>query len=265
MNKLKIQNAKFKIIILTLFILQFAFAGAASAMLTIKANHNDIKIDFFYHGSTVSVSGEANSGADLIIKITAPEGRQSLRKKGKVGGMLWMNVGNLQFEHMPNLYFVHSTKNIDEILAPGETDSYVIGYPALKKHVEILPAADENEKSKWFDEFVKFKEYSNLYSTSSGKISTMTKAHGRQEYHILLPWPYQAAPGEYTVTVYAVKDKKVVEEADTRVHVEQVGAIKTLAGVAKNKAALYGILSIGIALGAGFGVGMVFRKGGGSH
>jgi hypothetical protein len=35
--------------------------------------------------------------------------------------------------------------------------------------------------------------------------------------------------------------------------------------MAKNNAAFYGILSVGIALGAGFGVGMVFRKGGGSH
>ena len=47
--------------------------------------------------------------------------------------------------------------------------------------------------------------------------------------------------------------------------VEQVGMVKTLAGMAKDSAAVYGFLSIGIALSAGFGVGLVFRKGGGSH
>jgi hypothetical protein len=35
--------------------------------------------------------------------------------------------------------------------------------------------------------------------------------------------------------------------------------------MAEDSAAFYGLLSIGIALGAGFGVGMIFRKGGGSH
>jgi hypothetical protein len=35
--------------------------------------------------------------------------------------------------------------------------------------------------------------------------------------------------------------------------------------MAKNSAAFYGFLSVGAALGAGFGVGMIFRKSGGSH
>jgi F0F1-type ATP synthase membrane subunit c/vacuolar-type H+-ATPase subunit K len=47
--------------------------------------------------------------------------------------------------------------------------------------------------------------------------------------------------------------------------VEQVGMVKSLAGMAKENAALYGGLSILAALGAGFGVGLVFRKGGGAH
>jgi len=41
--------------------------------------------------------------------------------------------------------------------------------------------------------------------------------------------------------------------------------VKALSGMAKNNGALYGIISILIALGAGFGVGMIFRKGGGAH
>ena len=44
------------------------------------------------------------------------------------------------------------------------------------------------------------------------------------------------------------------------------GALRqTLSTMADNRAALYGILSVGIALAAGFGVGILFRKGGGSH
>ena len=62
-----------------------------------------------------------------------------------------------------------------------------------------------------------------------------------------------------------MKDGKVVDQAESRVLVEQAGIVKTLAGMAKNKAALYGLISIVSALGAGFGVGLVFRKGGGAH
>ena len=247
------------------FIFILIFTSNASAMLTAKANHDHITIDFFYHGSTVSVRGESDLNVDLVIKITAPEEHQVLKQKGKVGGLLWMNVGQLKFENTPNFYAVYSTKKLDEMLGKEEMEKYVIGYPALEKHVAVTPSANEEEKAKWFNEFVKYKEASNVYVSSSGKISTTAKADGRQEYYILTDWPYQAAPGDYLVTVYAVKNGMVIEQAEAKVNVEQAGLVKTLATMAKNSAAFYGILSIGIALGAGFGVSLVFRKGGGSH
>ncbi len=246
-------------------LLQLVSAKPASAMLTARANHDHITIDFFYHGSTVSVKGESDPGVDLIVKITSPEGHQVMKQKGKVGGFLWMNVGHLKFENTPNFYEVFSTKNLDEVLAQDEREKYVIGYPALAKHVAIAPAANDEEKTKWFNEFIKYKEDSKVYASSAGKITTTMLPNGRQEYYILTDWPYQAAPGDYLVTVYAVKNNKVTEQAEATVNVAQVGMIKTLANMAKDSAAFYGILSIGIALGAGFGVGMVFRKGGGSH
>jgi uncharacterized protein (TIGR02186 family) len=242
----------------------FLLAGISSAELTAKANHDHIKVDFFYHGSTVSVSGVTDPGTDLIIKIASPEGHEKLKQKGKVGGILWMNTGTLNFEHVPNLYSVHSTKNIEELLDRKELDTYVIGLPALSRHVELNPSAGEEEKARWFGEFVKYKEASKLYASSSGRIE-MKEKDGRHTYYINTEWPYQAPPGDYLVTVYAVKDGKVVDTAESKVLVEQVGIVKSLSGMAKNNAALYGIISIVSALGAGFGVGLVFRKGGGAH
>jgi hypothetical protein len=247
-----------------MLIITLGFAGTASAMLTAKANHDHITIDFFYHGSTVSVRGLSEPGTDLVIKITSPEGHQALKKKGKVGGALWMNVGELKFEQVPNFYAVYSTKKIEDLLTQAEREKYLIGYTALEKHVEITPVSDETEKARWFDEFVKFKESSKTYASVSGKITTTMK-NGKQEYYILTDWPYQATPGDYLVSVYAVKNNKVVEQAKAKVLVEQVGMVKALANMAKNSAAFYGFLSVGAALGAGFGVGMIFRKSGGSH
>ena len=252
-------------VIFALIAVTIAFTGTASAMLTAKANHDHITIDFFYHGSTVSVRGISEPGTDLIIKITSPEGHQVLKQKGKVAGVLWMNVGQLKFEKTPNFYEVFSTKKMEDILSREEMEKYVIGYPALAKHVDITPVANEEEKTKWFEEFVKFKEESKVYVTSSGKIETTLNADGKQEYYVLTDWPYQAQPDDYLVSVYAVKDNKVIEQAQSKVNVEQVGMVKTLATMAKNSPAIYGFLSIGVALGAGFGVSMVFRKGGGAH
>jgi uncharacterized protein (TIGR02186 family) len=267
MNLFRVRNSQFRVAALFILVvlITFTFTGNASAMLTAKANHDHITIDFFYHGNSVSVRGVSDPGVDLIIKMTAPEEHQVLKQKGKVAGMLWMNVGTLKFEHVPNFFAVYSTKKLEDLLSAEEMERYTIGYTALEKHVDVTPVANEEEKAKWFNEFVKFKENSKVYAISSGKIETKMNQNGQQEYYILTDWPYQAQPGDYRVTVYAVKDGKVIEQAESNVNVEQVGMVKTLSTMAKNNAAFYGILSIGIALGAGFGVGLVFRKGGGSH
>jgi uncharacterized protein (TIGR02186 family) len=264
-SKNRFAGIKTVVVALAAALITLAGGGNAHAMLTAKANHDHITVDFFYHGSTVSVKGVSDMGRDLIIKIASPEGHQMLKKKGKVAGVLWMNVGSLSFEHAPNFYEVFSSKNINDILSPEEQQKHMLGYGALAKRIEVTPVANEAERETWFGEFVKFKEASNLYKSESGVIETTALSDGHEEYFVQTKWPYQAAPGEYVVTVYAVKDGKVVEQAESQVNVEQVGMVKTLAGMAKNSAAVYGFLSVGIALGAGFGVGMIFRKGGGAH
>ncbi len=262
-KKLKIFWGPLYYLLAVIAVLVLTVSGKASAELTIKANHDHIKIDFFYHGDEVTVSGTSDAGVDLMVKITSPETHLVMKKKGKVAGLLWMNVGTLNFEHTPNLYFLHSTRGIEELLAQEEMDKEIIGYDALMKHVGITPIENDYEREKWFKEFVRFKEDSRLYNIASGDI-TVTEAGNRQEYFIKLPWPYQAQPGEYTITVYAIRDKRISEKAEAKVLVEQVGGVEVLADMAKNNGALYGIISIVVAVAAGFGVGMIFRKGG-SH
>lgn len=240
------------------------FCSSASAELTIKTGNDLIKIDFFYSGEKLKISGISDPGVDLIVKIASPDKDQTLRKKGKLAGVLWLNVGDIIFRQAPILYFVHGTQKADEILTRDEMDKYLIGYQSLKNHIEMSPAPEEDKKAAWLGEFIKFKESSRLYSSSYGKIMTSEKG-GIQAYHISLDWPYQAPPGRYAAAVFAVKDNKIVGKAESFLVVEQTGFIRTLADMAKNNGALYGILSIAVALGAGFGVGMIFRKGGSSH
>ena len=239
------------------------FASDAFATLTAKANHDHITVDSFYHGGTVSISGVSDPGTELVIKVASEDSHQTLSEKGKVAGLLWMTVGELNIDHVPNFYEVFSTKRLDDLLSKDEMNKYGIGFLALQKHASMSVATEE-EKSKWFDEFVKFKADSNLYSASTGNV-TLAQNNGKQSYYILTEWPYQAPPGNYTVTVYAVKGGKVIETATSSVMVEQVGTVKALATMARNNGALYGVLAILAALGAGFGVGLIFTKSEGAH
>lgn len=255
---------KFKVVVFLFLMLSLTFPDKASAELTIKTNNTHIKINPFYHGSTINVAGDAALETDLIIKISSQDRHEVLKQKGKVFGLLWMNTETLNLEDVPNIYFIYSTKKIENIMSSEEMDKYVLGYSALSRHIKITPALNENERLKWFNEFVQYKKSSNLYTTSQNSILTLAK-NGKQAYSLLVPWPYQAPPDNYIVTVYEVKDKRVIEKVETNVLVESVGIVKVLAHMAKNNGAIYGVISILAALIAGFGTGLVFRKSGGSH
>jgi uncharacterized protein (TIGR02186 family) len=252
-----------KIVIFLIFgflILNLAVSGDASALVTVKTNHDPIKIDSFYHGSTVNISGLTNpTDADVVIKVSSLEGTQILRKKVKAAGLFWMNGAELKFEHSPSVYFLYSTGKLDDILSQEERDRYVIGYPALSRHVDITPVANQDEKTTFFNQFVNFKESSHLYAMSPEKIARTVK-DGKQHYSFELNWPYEAPPDNYLVTVYEIKNKKVIDKAESNIVVKQVGAVKTLNNMASKNGALYGILAVMVALTAGFIVALVFPK-----
>ncbi len=71
------------------------------------------------------------------------------------------------------------------------------------------------------------------------------------------------------VTVKIVFDltisPSVIESSETKLMMENTGMMKTIADMAKNNGALYGIVSIVIAIVAGFAVGIIFRMARGGH
>jgi uncharacterized protein (TIGR02186 family) len=251
------------LLFLCIGVLGMFFASGACAV-TSEVTPDRISVNSLYHGSTVVVTGEVDAGEDIIVKFSSPEKKAHLRKKGKTGGLLWMNVGELEFDPVSDVYLVYSTKNIDSILSPDQQDRYVLGYDAIKRLVEVSPVTDEAEKEKWVDEFLKFKEKNRTYGIFEGDIQTDTK-NNRKTFTVTVDLPYQAPPQEYMVTVYGVKNNSVQDRKETPLPVKTVGALNFISTMAFQNAPMYGIVSILIAIAAGFIVSVIFKGGGGGH
>lgn len=244
------------------FLLVFFAASAYS--VTSEVVPARIEIGSFYHGSNVVVAGDVEAGEDIIIQFSSPGKKAHLRKKGKTGGLLWMNVGELEFNPVSDLYLIYSTKDINSILSADQQDKFMLGYDAFRRRVEVSPVSDESEKTKWVDEFIKFKEKNMIYGIFAGEIETKTDGD-KKTFKLSIDWPYQALPQDYTVSVYAVKNNTVQDYNQASLNVEKIGALKFLSNMAYNKAMIYGVVSILIAFAAGFIVSVIFKGGGGSH
>ncbi len=236
------------------------FLGQASA-LTVKVTPGKIPITLGYHGTKMKVEGTGLNTNDIIIQISSKLGEQHLKYKGKAGGIFWMKLGNIVFEDVPRVYLVYSTKDIHKILPSEICKELSIGYDALSEKAKIKTNMKDFDRDKWIVEFIKFMEADELYDEEDGVVQIDKKNH---TFSVDIDWPFEAPPGDYNVEAFAVENGQVVEKAHTKIRVERVGLIKQLTHMAFEKPALYGVIAIVVAIVAGFGVGMVF-KGGGGH
>ena len=236
----------------------------AAQTLTCSVTPDNIPITFTYHGAQLTITGQSASTDDLIVTITSEPVDAALKYKEKVGGLVWMKKGTLEFKDAPRIYMLQSTADLSRILSGAELNRHLLGYDALRGHIRIEDSAGKPADGKWFDEYLKFKKQEKVYDIQEGSI---VRQHGPEgnTYKVDVAWPYQAPPGIYTVNVLAVRDGKVVEQASTHLEVRSTGLVQALSKMAFDQAGLYGIMAVVIALFAGLAVGAIFKKGGGSH
>ncbi len=246
--------------------LLFSVAGAATSAqaLTCTVSPDKVPVGITYHGAKITVSGESQAGDELIVKISTEPKESHLRYIGKAANLVWMKQGDMTFKNVPAVYQLYSTREIDRLLDKQAQTADQIGFAAIEEAAEIETTAPDADRAKWLEQFIKFKTSEKVYKIEEG---TITRQHGASgdQYRLEAGWPYQASPGDYKVEVLAVRDGSVVDRASTTLNVAQVGAVEQLSDLAFNRAAIYGVLSIVVALVAGFGVGALFKKGGGAH
>ncbi len=237
------------------------FACSQAMALTCKVIPGTIPISLGYHGTKVAITGDGLNAPDLIIQIHSAPGEEHLKYKGKAGGIFWMKLGTMTFENVPGVYLVYSTKHTHELLSPEISRELSIGFESLKKKAVIKSGLKDLDRERWLKEFMKFKKEEHVYLEKSGMIKVDPGSH---TYTGEIDWPFEAPPGEYDIEVFAVKDGKVVDKAEAKLKDERVGIEDLLSHMAFEKPAVYGIIALVVAIVAGFGVGMVF-KGGGGH
>ncbi len=217
-----------------------------------------ICVNYNFTGDTVAVSGLAEPGAEVIVKVSSPPASLKLARKGRVGP-IWMNVSEAEFRNAPAFYKVNCTQTLNPVLPSGLLNRLGLGYDGLKSQITVSPAEEDSPEN--FQEFIGLKESEGLYDM--GPRSVQVDSQG--VFHTSFEWPSNAPAGPYTVTVYEVKDGRLLREATGRLSVETVGLTRWLADLAQHNGAAYGLLAVASALGAGLVVGFIFKGAKGGH
>ena len=238
-----------------------AYGSAPPGPLEITQTRT-IGIDSFFSGERVAVKAMVPSGDPVALRVVGPRENVVLLKKGRVGG-LWMNVGEITFKDIPQVYLLWTSEALPSLGTGGKSLSLGLDYrPFLSDALEDL---DREKKESLIQEFVKLKEAEKLYGVFEKAVRIKPREGGGWEtVDTVITLPSRISPGNYTLELITFKDKSARLLYSSPIQVHLVGLPALVSDLATRRGLWYGILAVTIATVSGLVIGIVFSSKG-SH
>jgi len=239
----------------TLLGMALAAAPARSQGLVADLSEHLIAITTAFVGANVVLFGTSDGSADIVITVVGPREDQIVRRKDRVAG-IWVNRESLEFARVPSYYAVASSAPLDEIARPEVLARHELGV----EHVRLEPLDPSGVEPSRIDAFrdalVRNKQRQRLYSSAPPPVSFL----GPRLFRTTLNFPANVPPGIYQVQVFELEDGYVKDAQRSALVISKVGLEADVFDFAQQRAPLYGLLAIVMAVSLGWLAGVIFRR-----
>lgn len=196
---------------------------------------------------------EVPGGGDVVVVVRGPNRAEIVRRKARSMGV-WMNSGLAEVADAPSFYRVAATRPLAEIAPRPVLDRHQIGLDSLE--LAIRPRDRKADSGQYREALLRLKQAQGLYAGKVEDISFLSNRLFRTDVH----FPANVPVGTYLVEVYLMAGGEVVSAQTTPLVVSKIGLGADLYDFAHQWAAIYGIIAILLAAGAGWAAALVFRK-----
>lgn len=243
---------------LALCMLVAAVARAESVVLGLS--QNQVAITATFDGSSILIFGAVKREAplppgrplDVVVTVTGPPVTTDVRKKERLLG-IWVNTEAVRYRLSPSFYAVASTAPLGEVLTETENLRHRI---SLDRAIRTVGATSTTDDVPAFtDALVRLREADGLYQVLTDGVSLDQQTLFRTEIKL----PAKLVEGNYQTRIYLVRDGKIVDDYETVIDVHKVGLERWLSLLAHDHPPIYAVLSLIIAVFAGWGASALFR------
>lgn len=239
-----------------------AFAAAAAgspaaAGFVYDLSSRLIAITTAFAGTQVLLYGAvpARSG-EIAVVVRGPPRDTTVRRKSRVGPV-WINTRAVEFRDAPSFYAVAASAPLAELAKPGVLARHELGADNLRLDPVAAPAgAGAGDLAGFRAALVRAKQRAGLYSSEPGSVSFL----GDTLFRTRITFPANVPPGSYQVQVLQFADGELSAAQTSTLEIAKMGLEADLYDFALRRPALYGLAAIGIALAAGWGANLLFRK-----
>jgi len=235
--------------------------AAAQERLVTGVSRDNVQITADFTGSDILVYGavQRNSPApkgqqlDLIITLEGPSSQVVVRRKEKWFG-IWVNRRAVQLDDVPSYFAIASTKPLGQILSPDDDLRHDI---TLERRINVTRmSADAMDFPLYIAALRRIRTDSGVYQIEPDTVQLSQDTLFRADFAL----PASVTEGDFRVRMFLLRDGRVIDSTVQDIGVRKAGIERQLTVMATDQPFLYGVLSLIMALVAGWGASAAFRR-----
>lgn len=245
------------------FLLALAFAAsclpASAEEVVLGLSSDTVSINTNFDGSEILIFGAVKRDApvpseprlQVIVTVAGPSETKTIRRKEKRFG-IWVNTDAVEIDSAPSFYAISTSTLLGLSLSQTEDVRHRISIPRAIRSIDAPAGITDSEA--FTDALIRIKSKSNQYQLNEGKVSVDEETLFRTSIAL----PAALTEGDYQTRIFLTRGGAVVAQYETSIYVRKVGMERWLFTLSRERAFLYGLLSLAIAIAAGWGASAVF-------
>lgn len=246
--------------LLTVWVL-LAPALATAEEVVAGLSQNRVSITANFDGSEILVFGAVKREAPIqndagplhvAIAVAGPSLPVTVRRKERVAG-IWVNTDAVEVDSAPSFYAVATSAPFYEVMSNVEDLRHQV---SLVRAIRSVGApADVEDAEAFTAALMRIRTRADLYQLHENTVEVTDDTLFRTSVAL----PANLREGAYTVRIFLTRGGTVVDDFETVLDVRKVGLERFLYALAHERPLIYGILSLAIAIAAGWLASAVFR------
>lgn len=234
---------------------------AAAEQVVAGLSQTRVSITTWFSGSEIFIYGAVKREApipegpplDVAIAVIGPAKPVTVRRKTREFG-IWVNGPGLDIDAAPSFYAVATTRPFRDVLSWTEDLRHRVGLDQVIRLIDA-PIWSEGSRDDYLDAVVRLRREQGVYYELIGGVTVAEETL----FQTRIELPAQLVEGDYRARIFLTRGGEVVDHFETSIAVRKVGIEYWVDTMAKDHSALYGILSIVVALAAGWIASALFR------
>ncbi|WP_235971452.1 TIGR02186 family protein [Palleronia pontilimi] len=225
-------------------------AGLSQSRISISANFDGSEILIFGAVKRDSPIPEGQLG--IIVTVEGPKTPLTVRRKDKQA-LIWVNSAAVEIDRAPSFYAVNTSGPLEQVLKQTSDMRHSI---TVRRAIRSVGAPmDIQDPTNFTDALIRIREAQGLYQQNVGAV----EIEDQTLFNTSVALPANLVEGDYTSRIYLTREGQVIAEYASSIDVAKVGLERFLFTLAHDQPLAYGLLSLAIAIAAGWGASAVFR------